>query len=355
MADLKVSDEDPVSGLSGDELVRVVQDGGSVRTTAQAIADLGLTHTGGVLTANRLVLGAGTNDTKTAAGLTTDGTSAVNLGVAGASVGKVVLANATSGTITVQPPAGALGAVTVTVPAATDTLVGKATTDTLTNKTLDTAGTGNTFSINGVAATANTGAGSVVRATSPTLVTPTLGVATATSINKLAMTAPATSATLTIADGKTLTANNTLTLAGTDGKTLTVSNSLTLAGTDATTMTFPPASASVGYLNIPQNSQSTAYTTVLADSGKHILHPSADTTARTFTIDSNANVAYAIGTAITFVNQASAGVMTIAITSDTMRLAGAGTTGSRTLAANGIATALKLTSTEWIISGTGLT
>jgi hypothetical protein len=47
--------------------------------------------------------------------------------------------------------------------------------------------------------------------------------------------------------------------------------------------------------------------------------------------------------------------MTIAITTDTMRLAGAGTTGSRTLAANGIATCLKLTATEWIISGTGLT
>ena len=108
-------------------------------------------------------------------------------------------------------------------------------------------------------------------------------------------------------------------------------------------------------VGIPQNSQSAAYTTVMADAGKHLLHPSADTTARTFTIDSNANVPYPIGTAITFVNQASAGVMTIAITSDTMRLAGAGTTGSRTLAANGIATALKVTATEWIISGTGLT
>ena len=51
---------------------------------------------------------------------------------------------------------------------------------------------------------------------------------------------------------------------------------------------------------------------------------------------------------------ASAGEVTIAITSDTMRLAGVGTTGSRTLAANGIATAIKLTSTEWIISGSGL-
>lgn len=107
--------------------------------------------------------------------------------------------------------------------------------------------------------------------------------------------------------------------------------------------------------SIPQNSQSAAYTTVAADANKHILHPSADTTARTFTIDSNANVPYAIGTAITFVNQNAAGTVTIAITSDTMRLAGAGTTGNRTLAPNGVATALKITSTEWIISGTGLT
>jgi hypothetical protein len=107
--------------------------------------------------------------------------------------------------------------------------------------------------------------------------------------------------------------------------------------------------------NLPQNSQSAAYTLVLADANRHILHPSADTTARTFTIPANASVAFPIGTAVTFVNQNGAGVVTIAITSDTMRLAGAGTTGSRTLAANGMATALKITATEWIISGTGLT
>ena len=110
-----------------------------------------------------------------------------------------------------------------------------------------------------------------------------------------------------------------------------------------------------GFLEVPQQSKSTAYTTVLADAGKHILHPSADTSARTFTIDANATVPYAIGTTLTFVNQNAGGVVTIAITSDTMRLAGAGTTGSRTLAANGIATALKITSTEWIINGVGLT
>ena len=115
------------------------------------------------------------------------------------------------------------------------------------------------------------------------------------------------------------------------------------------------AADSIGTRGVAQNSQSAAYTLVATDAGKHILHPSADTTARTFTIPANGTVAFPVGTAVTFINQDSAGVVTIAITTDTMRLAGAGTTGSRTLAANGIATAVKLTSTEWIISGTGLT
>lgn len=79
-----------------------------------------------------------------------------------------------------------------------------------------------------------TGSGSIVLATSPTLVTPTLGAASATSVNKVTITAPATSATLTIANGKTLTANNTL----------------TLAGTDSTTMTFPSTSGTVATLNV---------------------------------------------------------------------------------------------------------
>ena len=110
----------------------------------------------------------------------------------------------------------------------------------------------------------------------------------------------------------------------------------------------------IGYRNIPQNSQSGTYTLVSTDAGKHLLHPSADTTARTFTIPANASVAYPIGTALTFINQNAAGVVTISITTDTMRLAGAGSTGNRTLAANGVATAIKVTSTEWIISGAGL-
>lgn len=61
----------------------------------------------------------------------------------------------------------------------------------------------------------------------------TLGIAGAStgaaSIAKVTITRPATGSTLTIADGKTLTSNN----------------SLTLAGTDSTTMTFPGTSASI--------------------------------------------------------------------------------------------------------------
>lgn len=104
--------------------------------SASGVGSGTVTNTGGNLTANAVVLGAGSADAKVVAGVTTDGTSALNLGVSGTSVGKVVLANATSGTITLQPTTGALGTVTLTVPAATDTLVGRATTDTLTNKTL---------------------------------------------------------------------------------------------------------------------------------------------------------------------------------------------------------------------------
>lgn len=85
------------------------------------------------------------------------------------------------------------------------------------------------------------------------------------------------------------------------------------------------------------------------------LHPSADTTARTWTIPANASVAFPIGTELEMINQNGAGVITIAITTDTMRLSPGGTTGSRSLAANGRAVAKKITATEWMVWGTGLT
>jgi len=152
------------------------------------------------------------------------------------------------------------------------------------------------------ALTDETGSGAAVFATSPTLVTPVLGTPSSGTLS-----------------------------------------SCTVDGTNG-----------VGYINIPQNSQSAAYTLVAADAGKHIFHPSTDANARTFTIPANSSVAYPIGTAISFVNMTSQ-VVSIAITTNTMYLAGTGTTGTRSLAQYGTATALKIDSTTWIISGAGLT
>jgi len=154
----------------------------------------------------------------------------------------------------------------------------------------------------GTGVSTSTGSGNNVLSTSPTLVTPVLGTPTSGNLTNC-----------------------------------------TADGTD-----------SVGFKNIPINSQSAAYTAVLADAGKVILHPSTDANARTFTIPANSSVAYPLGTAITFINMTSQSV-TIAINTDTMYLSSAGTTGSRTLAQYGSATAIKMTSTTWLISGSGLT
>lgn len=164
--------------------------------------------------------------------------------------------------------------------------------------------------------TANTGTGSVVRATSPTIASPTL--------------------TGTVAGTPTF-----------DGATITITNALAIGSGTV-------GGVSIGTLTIPQNAKTADYTLVLGDSGEQIKHSGSDATPRTFTIPANASVAFPIGTAVTFVNQNGAGTLTIAITSDTLRLAGTTTTGSRTLIANGMATALKIDTTEWLISGAGL-
>lgn len=117
-------------------------------------------------------------------------------------------------------------------------LIAAGTTATGALQTLPTGATTQLLVGGGASAlpvwTTATGSGSPVRATSPTLVTPVLGAATATSIN-----------------GNTFT-TGTYTLTGTAGKTLTFSNTLTLAGTDSTTMTFPSTSATIARTDAAQ-------------------------------------------------------------------------------------------------------
>ncbi len=168
-------------------------------------------------------------------------------------------------------------------------------------------------------------------------------------------------ANLPVALGSQVTGTLPVANGGTGATTSTGSGAVVLAASPSLTGTIgletvsPQVNnaSSVGYTGMPQNSQSAPYTLVAADAAKTVVHPITDNNARTFTIDSNANVPYPVGTVITFVNMIN--TVTIAITSDTMYLAGAGTTGSRTLAAYGVATAIKVGTTSWIISGNGLT
>lgn len=97
-------------------------------------------------------------------------------------------------------------------------------TNTLTNKTYDTAGAGNSFLINGVAVTANTGTGSVVRGTSPTITTPTISGAVTLEENAAIALDPVLSA-----DGK----YTGITRTGTAGAALAFGNLAYLDPTDS--------------------------------------------------------------------------------------------------------------------------
>jgi hypothetical protein len=120
----------------------------------------------------------------------------------------------------------------------------------------------------------------------------------------------------------------------------------------ASTATASSTAASLGYLGLPQSATATTATLTISDAGKHIY---VTTASQTITIPANGTVSYPIGTTITFIAGSSATTVLIAITTDTMRLAGGALTGTRTLAANGMATAVKVAATTWYINGTGLT
>ncbi len=91
-----------------------------------------------------------------------------------------------------------------------------------------------------------TGTGNVVLSTGPVLVTPVLGVASATSINKVAITQPATGSTLTIADGKTLGVSNTLTFTGTDSSSVAFGTGGTVAYTNVATLSSLTSIGTIG-------------------------------------------------------------------------------------------------------------
>lgn len=143
----------------------------------------------------------------------------------------------TTGTLTITNGQVITATATTTLPIATQVLTFAGPTAPRTITFPDAAITvartdaANTFTghqtIEGVTSTGATGTGKFVFDGTPTLVTPVLGVATATSINGLTIS----------------TTTGVITM--TNGKTLAVTNTLTLSGTDSTVMTFPTTTATI--------------------------------------------------------------------------------------------------------------
>ena len=110
-------------------------------------------------------------------------------------------------------------------------------------------------------------------------------------------------------------------------------------------------SYNIGWRDCPQNAKTANYQLLISDRGKQVL---MNGTSLTLTIPANGTVAFPLGTTIMVVNS-NATSLTVAITTDTMTLANSTTTGSRTLAQNGLATLTKVGASNWLIAGTGVT
>lgn len=161
--------------------------------------------------------------------------------------------------------AGTIGTVTSVSVVSANGFAGTVATATTTPAiTLTTTVNAPVLAGNGTAISAatTTGSGStVVLATSPVLITPTLGVASATTINKVTITASAIGSTLTIQDGFTLTANGNATVSGTNtgDQTITLTGDVTGSGTGSFATTLATVNSNVGtFGSATQSTQITA-------------------------------------------------------------------------------------------------
>jgi hypothetical protein len=148
------------------------------------------------------------------------------------------------------------------------------------------------------------------------------------------------------------TAGNFLTSNGTTWTSAAFSSfSGTATLASGSTISDGTTAFNIGYLNVPQNAQSSNYTLALTDTGKHIY--STNSGAQTITIPANASVAFPKGAALTIVNNGTTAI-TVSASAVTLYQAGTTNTGNRTLATKGVATLLKVDTDTWFISGSGV-
>ena len=146
--------------------------------------------------------------------------------------------------------------------------------------------------------------------------------------------------------------NTTATYVTEQDETADLPNSFQLQAGDALTLDAASNVLTVdGAGLIPLVAMNANTTLDITHTGK-ILYKSSGGTI-TITIPANGSVAYPIGTCIEIINNDTE-TITIAITSDTLILARFGSTGSRTVRANGWATLRKVASTVWFITGTNV-
>lgn len=181
------------------------------------------------------------------------------------------------------------------------------------------------------ALTDETGTGANVFANSPTLVTPNLGTPSAAILTN-ATGLPISTGVSGLGTGvaTALAAN-----VGSAGAPVVNGGALGTPASGTLTNCTADGTNAVGYRNIPQNSQTSAYVLAASDVGKHISITTGGVTC-------NASV-FSAGDAVTIYNNSASNQTITAGSGVTIRLAGSSTTGNRTLAQYGVATLLCVT------------
>jgi hypothetical protein len=161
-----------------------------------------------------------------------------------------------------------------------------------------------------------TGTGAVVLATSPTLVTPTLGVASATTVNKLTITTPASGSTLTILNGKTLKVDNTLELAGVDSTVLTFQGTGTVVNQDSTDTFTNKTLDTAGTGNVLKINGTTV--SDITGTGKVVLQTSPSITTPTISSGGAAFSGSSSGSTTVAASATASGTLTLPAATDTL-------------------------------------